>query len=152
MSRYEFTPTGWYAESDPKRSAHRGWLGPVEAWSPEGNALVVERNQGRLVVARTQEGFSRLEPCRTVVGVIAAEPGWRVRHVDPPEPPTISAVIAWVACMDGEGEPFVLPMTTATGWARGAIADVDRDENVTLLAPDTPDSDSRDPSPSGSQL
>ncbi len=139
MSGYDFTPTGWYATFDHKRSRGGIRRRDVEAWSDEGDALAVDQERGRLVVVHTMPGFQRLMHGDKITAMVPAAPGWRVRQVEEGEPPSIGQVIAWALCGDYFGT--VLPVTAGTGWTASGVADVANDENLTLLAPGTPDTD-----------
>jgi len=133
MNGYAFSPTGWYATFDQSRSPGGVLQARVEAWSPDGAALVVDPGAGRLVPATGVAGFVELRPCRRVVSVIPAPPGWRVHHVDDTGSYN-SSVVGFAVSADGEGLPVVAhPLgTDARELSR---------PSQTLLGPDEPDPD-----------
>jgi hypothetical protein len=135
MSGYDVTTTGWYATFDRKRSPGRVMQLPVEAWSDDGAALVVDEKAGRLAPAHTMAGFEGLMPCRRHMAVIPAAPGWRVRQVAGDEVDVLD-VIGWVMDDDGRGLPVVATRSCQGAW----LADIDNaHDELTLLTPRDPD-------------
>jgi hypothetical protein len=135
MNGYAFSPTGWYATFDQTRSPGGVLQARVEAWSPDGAALVVDPTAGRLVPATAVAGFAELRPCRRVVSVIPAAPGWRVHHVDDSGSYN-STVVGFAVAADGEGLPVVAhPLgTDAEELSRPSPAQLSPDE----ADPETP--------------
>jgi hypothetical protein len=119
---YDYTPTGWYATFDPKEHPQRHVQRAIEAWSPEGKALIVDEQTGRLVAANMSRGFTGIRPCSQVAQVIPAAPGWQMNFpadesIGCPEP-WVRPVIAWVVDTDGEAKPL-LPLDDGTASAQG---------------------------------
>jgi hypothetical protein len=126
---HEYTATGWYATFDPKKHPRRNVQNPVEAWSADGEALVLDGDKGRLVPAARVPGFEGLMPCRRIVQVVPAQPGWKVtfppdEKINEPEPWTLP-VLAWIIDDEGEAKPL-LPVdgdgdASVGGWPKGVL-------------------------------
>jgi hypothetical protein len=112
------TPTGWYAVFTRDGSAEGSLHRAVEAWSADGEALVVSESDGALAPARTQPGFAGLRPGRRIVGVIPAGDGWtKTFNPDPDEgepDPWSLPIIGWLVDDTGEVSP-VLPLENLAG-------------------------------------
>jgi hypothetical protein len=96
-----WSPTGWgvrVIDGDDGTSL----ILPVEQWGPKGEALVVDREQARLVPATRLPNFRELVRLRRVVAVVPAAPGWTIdAHMLGSQLPFTTPIAAWV--MDGEG-------------------------------------------------
>ena len=77
---------------------------PVEGWSAEREALVVDPIAGRRVPADSLDGFVQLVPTGRLQSVVAAEPGWTV-ELDTNDEPTTAAVVAWMTDASGAMRP-----------------------------------------------
>jgi hypothetical protein len=129
---YTFTPTGWYATFDRKRSPGGIVQRDIEGWSPEGDALAVDERAGKLMPVRSMTGFQGLLRCSTVAAVIPAEPGWRVHYAAEKTDPSFEAPVGWAIGDNGYGLPLI-------GGGDGVSAtdelDSPSDHRVTLLEP-----------------
>jgi hypothetical protein len=127
------SPTGWLALYLNRENLPGPRLA-VEAWSPDGDPLVVDRRLGALVNARSMERFDRLERAEPTFVAVLPAGGWRL-HWEADGKSGINELIGFAMRADGEAVP---------------IRDVDGDhgeafyacdgEAVRLLAPseDTP--------------
>lgn len=104
----DFTATGWMAVYDPQQ-ARGGVLRPVEAWGPEGEALVVDETSGRLRPATAFTGFKTLQKVSKVVGAMPSGNGWKLRITEDQDGDFMFDVpiIAWV--IDDSGN--LIPVT-----------------------------------------
>lgn len=105
---YDYTPTGWYATFDPTQHPERHVQSPVEAWSPDGHALIVDQKRGMLVPATQVRGFKGVRRCSRIVGVLPSPDGWEVEY--PPEsdqPAHREPVIGWVVNDEGDANPIM---------------------------------------------
>ena len=99
-----FSPTGWiviYEHSNPR---HQFSELPVEAWGPDGKALVVDEEAGCLVEATSRPGFSQLRGCSQIVAATTAAPGWQLQvwNDDKDDDSTfLEPIAAWLVDQDG---------------------------------------------------
>jgi len=78
----------------------------VVAWSPEGDALVVDAEQGRLVPARTRPGFTGLKQEEQVIAAVPAAPGWQLIQADAATgEPIASPIAVWLINAYGQAMP-----------------------------------------------
>jgi hypothetical protein len=127
---YSFTPTGYYATFDRKQSRGGIVQRPVEAWSADGDALVVDNKVGQLVPVRNLPGFEGLQPCRQQTAVLPALPGWSVHHTPEGEDSATYPVVGWLITSDGTGLPLV-----AAGGGAWTSEELDDPDQCVLLAP-----------------
>ncbi|MCE0765956.1 hypothetical protein LWC35_24060 [Pseudonocardia kujensis] len=124
IAEHDWTPTGWEAQyvrphdgelsdwrpvyfadlANPLREAPTIYGRPVEGWSAEGEALVVDQLAGRRVPADSLDGFVQLVPTGRLHSVVAAEPGWTV-ELDTNDEPTTVPMVAWMVDASGAMRP-----------------------------------------------
>ncbi|MFG3492977.1 hypothetical protein [Streptomyces sp. NPDC047972] len=101
------SPTGWLAcyrtdeEIEKKRFGHRL---PVDGWSPDGEALVVDARRGTRVPAANLPSFRGLLRAESsTVGVVPGQ-GWSVAYPNGGSP---DPVIAWAIDRHGYAKPLI---------------------------------------------
>lgn len=97
MDTVRTSPTGWLAEF----VASTGWTMPVEKFTDDGVALVVDRKQAKLVPVKEMASFSQLVPCSRTARIISATDGWFAIGNDWEEP-----VVGWLVGDNGLGIPL----------------------------------------------
>ena len=102
---FDVSPTGWMAAYDHGALPYA--TRPVERFSEEGEALVVDERSGNLVSAAGLHGFAELTRCSTTVSVIPADPGWTVTFKDGDTSFT-EPIVAWIVNDVGNGNPLVV--------------------------------------------
>ncbi|MFI6827601.1 hypothetical protein ACIBG5_10910 [Kribbella sp. NPDC050241] len=105
----DYNDTGWVVVYD--RDAKAGSYETsedVHSWDNEGNALIVDRKTGSLVLAAKREGFKRLEETSRIVAAIPAAPGWNLKiwERDAPDTSTfVAPIAAWLVTATGQVVP-----------------------------------------------
>ncbi|MGH3857792.1 MAG: hypothetical protein ACRDR6_30740 [Pseudonocardiaceae bacterium] len=122
---YDYTATGWYATFDPNKSRGGCIQQPVEAWSPDGDAMIVDKQAGYLVPVRAVPGFKSLHPCGRIGRVIKAAEGWQMHFADDDLAIDALPVIGWIIDNEGEAKPL-LPVegdgrASVNGWPQGRL-------------------------------
>ncbi|MDF6043223.1 hypothetical protein LRD69_13910 [Streptomyces sp. JH14] len=98
------TPTGWiacYRSDEQKRLKQPGHTVPVDGWSTDGDALVVDKRLGCRVPASSLPDFRGLEQAPAIVAVLPGQ-GWRL-VVDGE---TSHLVLGWAIDTAGYGSPI----------------------------------------------
>lgn len=122
------SPTGWTAvylneKGLPGKRKH------VEAWSPDGDPLVVDYTVGALVNARSIVGFDRLELAPDPFVAAIPANGWRL-HWEADGRSGVNDLIGFAIRADGEA----VPIRSVDGDHGDAFYACDN-EAVQLLAP-----------------
>ena len=99
-----FSPTGWSAiyEASNRQRPLTELL--VEAWGPDGKALVVNEETGCLVEATSLPGFSQLRGRSRIVAATTAAPGWQLQvwNNDKDDDSTfLEPIVVWLVDQDG---------------------------------------------------
>ncbi|MFF8793364.1 hypothetical protein [Streptomyces globisporus] len=98
------TPSGWiavYRTREEKQLKQPGRNLPVDGWSAEGDALVVDKHLGARVPAASLPDFIGLEQAPAIVAVLPGQ-GWRL-VVDEE---TSHPVLGWAIDSAGFGSPI----------------------------------------------
>ena len=99
------TPTGWiavYRSPEQKQLKQPGHTLPVDGWSPDGDALVVEKHLGARVPAASLPHFVGLEQAPAIVAVLPGQ-GWRLVVSEEISHP----VLGWAIDATGYGVPIL---------------------------------------------
>lgn len=106
----DYNRTGWIAHFDPDTTdSPFGRIEHVYSWSSEGDALIVNRAYGGLVVARGQRGFEGLQQIGRIVAAVPAAPGWNLKiwgEDGDDETAFVEPIAAWLMNETGELVPM----------------------------------------------
>ncbi|MFJ7523929.1 hypothetical protein ACIQ1S_03290 [Streptomyces griseus] len=98
------TPSGWiavYRSHEDKQLKQPGLTLPVDGWSADGDALVVDKRLGARIVAASLPNFIGLEQVPAIVAVLPGQ-GWRLVVDDETSHP----VLGWAIDSAGFGSPI----------------------------------------------
>ncbi|MFD8640821.1 hypothetical protein ACFV14_10985 [Streptomyces zaomyceticus] len=126
------SPTGWlaaYRTAEETENKKPGRYLPVDGWSHDGDALVVDRRAGQRVPAATLPHFRGLQEAESSVAGVVPGQGWSVAYPDGAAP---DPVVAWVVDRHG----YALPLIAN---ADGHAEPYDPSELGSFLAPGHPD-------------
>lgn len=105
LGSQEFTPTGWVARY--KYHDGREEEFPVETWSSDGDAMIVDYMSGRLTPVWRREGFAKLDRVDRIVTAVPAAPGWRVKLEGEPGDFWEEPIAAWLVTDQGHIHPVL---------------------------------------------
>lgn len=114
-----------YRSGAPIDAVRKGWVGersvelqpgehitiqqPVEAWSDDGEPMVIDDQTGKLIEATSYNNFLGVcmsdneDPVQLMPAL-----GWRVWRIDEKGEPWFATLVAWALCADGS----IFPMET----------------------------------------
>ncbi|MFE2017564.1 hypothetical protein ACFW9O_05840 [Streptomyces sp. NPDC059499] len=98
------TPTGWiacYRSAEQKQLKQPGHTLPVDGWTANGHAVVVDKRLGARVMATSLPNFVSLEQEPAIVAVLPGQ-GWRLVVDDETSHP----VLGWAIDSAGFGSPI----------------------------------------------
>lgn len=101
---FHSTATGWiacYRSAEEKELKRPGHTLPVDGWTTDGDALVVDKRRGCRVPASTLPNFTGLEQAPAIVAVLPGQ-GWRLVVDDETSHP----VLGWAIDSAGFGLPI----------------------------------------------
>ncbi|TXS08093.1 hypothetical protein EAO70_35485 [Streptomyces sp. adm13(2018)] len=134
------SPTGWLAyyrtNEEVERKRHGRHL-PVDGWSPEGDALVVDRRRGARVPAASLPHFRGLQVTESDTVNTVPGQGWSIAYLNGATP---DPVIAWAVDRHGYAKPLI---ANSDGYAEPW----EQESHGGFLSPGNPDNSPYRPAP-----